>query len=310
MAFLQREKPFTRKWFLVYSSIAVGTFLFALGYVLFIIPYNIVPGGVFGISIVLHEATRGVISIWPHGIPIGISALVINILLAATGLKILGPRFGYRTITGFFLASLFIDGLIYFVGDSDPLGLSNEILLSCAFGGVLIGSGLGLILKSKATAGGSDIIAMMITKYNKWPIGQLLIYIDTVIIISGLIVFQDWKMPLYSAIVIFIAGKVVDMIIEGVSYDKMLLIISDKPDLIRDKIVNDLNRGGTFLLGEGMYNGEDKKIIYTVVNRREVSILEDYIHRIDPEAFLSVLNTKELLGQGFKSLNDKFIVKG
>jgi uncharacterized membrane-anchored protein YitT (DUF2179 family) len=105
--------------------------------------------------------------------------------------------------------------------------------------------------------------------------------------------------------VIYVAGKVIDMVIEGVSYEKMLLIISDKPEEIRDKIVNDLNRGGTFIAGEGMFNNNPKKIIYTVVNRRELSMLEDFIQRIDPKAFLTVIDAKEILGEGFKSLDNK-----
>ncbi len=306
MAFLQTEKPFTRKWFIAYSSISLGSFLIALGFVLFIIPYNIIPGGVLGIAIIIHELSQDLISFWPHGLPIGSVSLVINFILAMVGLKILGPRYGWRTLTGFFLTALFIDGLIYFVGDSDPLGLGDEVLLACAFGSILIGIGFGLILKAKGTAGGSDIIAMMIAKYNHWPMGQLLIYIDAFIIICGLLVFKEWKIPLYSAIVIFLIGKVTDMLIEGMTYEKMLLIVTDKPDLIRDKIVNDLNRSGTFLDGQGMFKGEPKKVIYTVVNRREMAMLEDFIQRTDPKAFVTVLDAKEILGQGFKSLNDKY----
>ena len=110
---------------------------------------------------------------------------------------------------------------------------------------------------------------------------------------------------MYSWLVIYITGKVIDMVIEGVSYEKMLLIISDKHDDIRNVIINDLNRGGTFISGDGMYNNEPKKIIYTIVNRRELSMLEDYIQKIDPKAFLTVIDAKEILGEGFKSLNEK-----
>ena len=203
------------------------------------------------------------------------------------------------------LSTVFMDTLTYFIGENDPLGLKDEILLSCIFGAVLIGVGLGLIFKSRATSGGSDIIAMIIAKYTKWPVGQLLIYVDSTIVLLGLIVFKDWKIPLYSWLVIYITGKVIDMVIEGMNYDKMLLIISDQHDAIKNKILYDLNRGGTFLTGEGMYNGSPKKVIYTVVNRREMAMLEDFIHRTDPDAFLTVIDAKEILGNGFKSLNDK-----
>jgi len=133
----------------------------------------------------------------------------------------------------------------------------------------------------------------------------LMIYVDSAIVLIALFAFQDWKIPLYSLIVIYIAGRVVDLVLQGISYEKTLFIISEKHTEIRDKIINDLNRGGTFLKGEGMYNGQEKSIIYTVLNRRELAILQDYINKIDPEAFLTVINANEILGNGFKSLRDK-----
>jgi uncharacterized membrane-anchored protein YitT (DUF2179 family) len=169
----------------------------------------------------------------------------------------------------------------------------------------MIGFGLGLIFKSKATSGGSDIIAMIIAKYTRLPLGQLLIFIDSAIVLVGLIAFGDWKIPLYSWIVIFVTGKVIDVVLEGISYDKTLFIISDKHPEIRDKIINDLNRGGTLFTGKGMYNYAEKTVIFTVVNRRELAILEDYINTIDPNAFLTVIDANEILGKGFKSLKEK-----
>ncbi len=305
MSFIQKEKPFSKKWLVSYSLVVLGAFVMAAGFVLFINPYNIVPGGVYGISIVVHYLSENLFAFWPNGIPIGLLSLVLNIPLTIIGVKILGPRFGAKTIIGFFLTSVFMDILTMVIGSNDPMGLANDMLLACIFGGVLLGVGLGLIYKSKATSGGSDIIAMILSKYTSWPLGQLLIYVDTTIVIIGLIVFKDWKIPMYSWLVIFIAGKAIDMVIEGMNYEKMLLIVSDKTDEIRDKIINDLNRGGTFLLGEGMYQGKPKKMIHTVVNRRELAIIEEFIQRIDPEAFLTVVDAREILGNGFKSLEDK-----
>ncbi|MDA3891834.1 MAG: YitT family protein [Salinivirgaceae bacterium] len=305
MAFIHKEKPFSKRWFTSWSLIIVGAFLMALGFVLFINPYNIVPGGVYGISIVVHYMTQGLLEFWPDGIPIGLFGLVLNIPLTIIGIKILGPRFGVKTIIGFFLTSAFMDLLTLFIGENDPLGLKDDLLLACIFGGVLLGVGLGLIFKSKATSGGSDIIAMILAKATKWPLGQLLIYVDSTIVLLGLVIFKDWKIPLYSWLVIYISGKVIDAVIEGVNYEKMLFIVSDKHQEIRDVIVNDLNRGGTFLIGEGMFQNEPKKMIHTVVNRRELSMLEDYINKIDPKAFLTVVDAKEILGEGFRSLDDK-----
>jgi uncharacterized membrane-anchored protein YitT (DUF2179 family) len=303
MPLIQKEKLFSKKWFLSYSLIVIGSFILAAGFVYFITPYKIVPGGVYGISIVIHYMTKGVFSFAPDGLPIGTMALIMNIPLTILGIKILGPKFGIKTVVGFVLTSVFMDFLTYFWGDV-PL-VANDALLSSIFGGVLVGFGLGLIFKAKATSGGSDIVAMIIAKYTKMPLGQLMIVVDSVIVLLGLVVFQDWKIPLYSWIVIFITGKLIDMVLEGISYDKTLFIVSDKFEEIRDKIINDLNRGGTYIPGKGMYNGAEKTIIFTVVNRREMALLEEFINQIDPDAFVTVIEANEILGSGFKSLHEK-----
>jgi uncharacterized membrane-anchored protein YitT (DUF2179 family) len=294
MAFIQREKVFSKKWFINYSLILVGSFILAAGFVLFITPYRIVPGGVYGIAIIIHYVL---------GTPVGMTALSMDIPLTIIGIRILGPRFGYKTVVGFLLTAIFVDGLTYLYGN-EPL-VPDEPLLSSIFGGVFLGLGLGLIFKAKATSGGTDIIAMIISKYTKLPVGQLLIYVDSVIVLFGLAVFQDWKIPLYSLIVIFITGRVIDTILQGVNYDKTLFIISEKHAEIRDKIINDLNRGGTFIKGNGMFNGSEKTIIFTVVNRREMAMLQEFIHEVDPVAFVTVINANEILGEGFKSLREK-----
>ncbi|MCK4360435.1 MAG: YitT family protein [Bacteroidales bacterium] len=294
MAFIQKEKPFSKKWFLNYSLILFGSFILASGFVLFITPYKIIPGGVYGISIVLHYLIDT---------PVGMTALAFDIPLTIIGIKVLGPRFGVKTVVGFVLTAFFVDGLTYFWGEA-PL-VEGDALLSSIFGGVFVGLGLGLIFKAKATSGGSDIIAMIIGKYTKIPLGQLMIYVDSVIVLVGLIAFRDWKIPLYSLIVIFITGKVIDVVLEGISYDKTIFIISEKYNEIRNKIINDLNRGGTYIHGNGMYNNAEKTLIFTVVNRRELAMLQDFINEIDPKAFMTVINANEIIGNGFKSLKDK-----
>ena len=298
------EKIFSAKWFRDYTLIIIGAFILAIGYVYFISPHKIVPGGVYGIAIVVHYLTVGVFNFWPDGIPIGLFGLVLNIPLTYLGIKILGPRFGIKTVIGFVLSSVFMDGITYLrpVGD---LPLVNDVLLSCVFGGVLIGFGLGLIFKSRATSGGSDIIAMIFAKYTNIQLGQLLIYVDSVIVLFGLVVFKDWQIPLYSWLTIYITGKAIDITIEGSNYNKALFIISKEHDKIKHKILFDLERGGTYLNGKGMYTNEDKQIIYTVVSRREVPILEQYIHSIDPDAFITVMDVREILGEGFMPLKSK-----
>jgi len=292
--FLPHEKPFSRKWFISHCLIIIGSFILASGFVLFITPYKIIPGGVYGISIVLH---------YLFGTPVGLVALCFDIPLTIIGMKVLGPRFGYKTVLGFSLTAIFTDTLTYIWGFK-PL-VEGDALLSSIFGGVMVGLGLGLIFRSKATSGGSDIIAMIIAKYTRLPLGMLMIYVDSVIVLVGLAVFRDWKIPLYSWIVIFITGKVVDIVMTGLSSDKSIFIISEKHEEIRDKIINNLNRGGTYIEGKGMFNMAERKIIFTVVSRRELFLLEEYIHQIDPNAFLTVLDATEILGEGFKSLKEK-----
>ncbi|MFO8022654.1 MAG: YitT family protein [Perlabentimonas sp.] len=302
MGYVSKEKLFSREWFKVWSLITIGAFILASGFVFFIDPHRIAPGGVYGIGIVVHYLTKGIFSWAPEGLPIGAVGLALNVPLTIIGIKLLGPRFGVKTVIGFILASVFIDAL-HFVFGYDPL--VDDLLLSSIFGGVLIGYGLGLIFKSKATSGGSDIIAMIIAKYTRLPLGQLMIYVDSAIVLLALVAFQDWKIPLYSWLVIYITGKVIDMTMQGVSYDKTLFIVSDKYELIRDKLINDIDRGGTLINGTGMYKGQDKKIIFTNVSRREVYILRDYIEQIDPRAFITVIDANEILGNGFKTIREE-----
>lgn len=304
MAFLTKDKLFSKKWLIDYLMIVVGSFILAAGFDFFITPHKIVPGGVYGIAIVVHYMTEGIFSFWPDGIPIGLFGLILNIPLTIAGIKILGPKFGVKTVVGFVLTSVFIDG-ITFMRPSGNVALVDDVLLSCVFGGVLLGFGLGLIFKSRATSGGSDIIAMIIAKYTKMQLGKLMIYVDSIIVLLALVAFKDWHIPLYSWVVIYITGRAIDITIEGADYNKALLIISNKHQEIKHKLLYDLERGGTYLKGEGMFTGDEKQVIYTVVSRREVTILEEFISKIDPEAFITVMDAKEILGEGFQNLNSK-----
>jgi uncharacterized membrane-anchored protein YitT (DUF2179 family) len=294
MAFIVKEKLFSKKWFIAYGLIVLGSLILATGFVYFITPYKIIPGGVYGISIVLHHLI---------GTPVGLVALCFDIPLTLIAIRILGPRFGVKTVVGFVLTAVFVDGLTWLTGGNALV--AGDALLSSIFGGVLVGLGLGLIFKAKATSGGSDIVAMIISKYTGWPLGHLMIGVDSAVVFVGLVAFSDWKIPLYSLIVIFITGKVIDVVLEGISYDKTLFIVSDKYREIRNMIINDLNRGGTFIQGKGMFQEKERTVIYTVVSRRELAILTEFIHKTDPHAFMTVINANEILGEGFKSLNDK-----
>ena len=290
----QGEKRFSVTWFRSYLFIVVGTFLVSVGYVLFITPEKIVPGGIYGISIMLHYLI---------GTPIGLTALAFNIPLTLLGTKLLGPRFGIKTVVAFILTSFYVDGLYYLWG-SKPL-VEGETLVASIFGGIFIGAGVALTFKAKATSGGSDVIAMILQKYTRMPSGQLMMLVDGVIVMGSLLVFGDWRIPLFSFITIFFIGRVIDYTLHGFTYDKTLFIISDKHEEIRNSIIHDLKRGGTFLQGKGMYNQAEKQIIFTVLSPREMYLLEEYVNRIDPQAFIAVLEAYEILGKGFKSLSEK-----
>ena len=291
MAFITKEKLFSWEWFRAYSFIVLGTFIMAVAYVIFISPFKFAPGGVYGIAIVLHHLFE---------FPIGVSGILMDIPLTILGFWILGPRFGVKTIAGMLLLSGWITAIEYFYG-YEPF-VPGQPMLSALYGGVMIGIGLGLVFKSKATSGGSDIIAMILAKYVHMSIGQLMIIVDSIIVLVSWVAFKDPMIPLFSWVIIFITGKVVDIMIEGIGYEKTLFIISDKHLEIRDKIINDLGRGGTFIDGKGMYGGKDKTVIFAVVNRREMLILKSFISEIDPNAFLTVVNANEVLGDGFKKL--------
>ncbi len=246
------------------------------------------------LSIILHHL---------FDFPVGLTAICFDIPITIIGTRILGPRFGVKTVVGFTLTAVFVDTLTLFWGDQ-PLVQDNG-LLSSIYGGVLVGLGLGLIFKARATSGGSDVVAMIISRFNKMPPGQMIILVDSVVVIIGLFSFMDWVIPLYSLLTIFITGRVMDVVLQGISYDKTLFIISEQHQLIRDKIIKDINRGGTYIQGRGMFGGQEKTIIFTNVNRREMAILQEYIHQVDPAAFMTVINANEILGEGFRSLKDK-----
>lgn len=294
MGFIVRYRPLSSKWFKAYALIVTGAFIIAAGYVLFITPHRIVPGGIYGISIVLHHT---------FGTPVGLMALAFNLPLTLIGIKVLGPRFGVKTFTGFILTSVFMDVLTYFYGDA-PL-IPDDLLLSSLYGGAVIGIGVGFLFKAKATCGGTDVVAMMLGKWTGRPLGQLMMSVDASIVLLGALVFLDWAIPLYSLIAIFIMGKTIDTVLQGWTYDKMALIVSDKHIEISQKITRDLKRGGTFVQAKGMFSGQERILIYVVLSRRELAILEGFIQSADPKAFVTVLNADEILGHGFKSLKEK-----
>lgn len=293
MSFVTKERLFTREWFTAYAYLLSGSFILAIGIVLFVNPYKFAPGGTYGIAIVLHHMLD-----WKIG-PI---ALAMDIPLLLLGTWLLGPRFGAKTI----VSTLAIAGFVYLLETYRGYEalIIGDPLLSAIFGGVIYGIAIGLIFKSRATSGGSDIIAMIISKKSKISLGQLVIIVDSIIVLLTLVAFDDWKLPFYSWILIFVEGKVIDMVLGGANYHKSVMIVSEKYKEITERIINDVRRGGTMITGEGLFQGKKRNMIHTVVSRRELEILKVHVKEIDSDAFVTVSDATEIMGKGFKSLEE------
>jgi uncharacterized membrane-anchored protein YitT (DUF2179 family) len=294
------EKLFSRRWFRSWLSITVGCLLVAAAFVLFITPYRIVPGGVYGIGVVLH-------SLFP-GVAVGTFGLMFDVPLLLIAFGLFGRRFGAKTIVASLLTPLLMNVLTALIGE-DPatmlgghIDLRGDVLLSALFGGVLCGVGLGLILRSYATSGGTDIVAMIMHRYTRLPIARCLLIVDSCVVVVGLIVLGDWLIPLYSLVTIYVTTQVMDYVLDGGGSNKLLFILSDQYESIRELILGRLERGGTYIHSTGMYTMRDRKMIFVVINRRELPEVQDYIKQIDPCAFMVVMNAHEIYGEGFKSL--------
>ncbi len=286
---LGEEKLFSAKWFASYSMVIVGAILIAVGYVFFLVPYNIVPGGIFGLCMVINHLT---------GFPIGVLALILNIPLLAWGMKMFNMQFSVKSFIAAAIASASVDTLTYF-WEVKPL--SDDILVSSIFGGVIIGVALAIIIKANATSGGTNLLARMVSKYTKIQVGRNMLFIDGLIILFGIIVFRDINLAPYALIAIFSISRTIDAVLTGLEDKKAVFIISEKHEEIREIILEKLNRGGTYLMGSGLYfNQQERKMIFTALSPREMAKLQQYIKIVDPNAFITVVDTHEIIGSGFK----------
>lgn len=318
------EPIFSARWWMSWISIFLGCAIMATGYVFFINPYNIVPGGVYGASIVMHN-------IFPT-IQVGTFGYMFDIPLLILALVLFGGTFGARTI----IAALLTPGLmnilsrvaypnteaLYALDPSQLLGgkidLSNDLMLASVIGAAMIGIGVGLVVRNQATTGGTDIIAMILQKYAHINFANGVLIADAVVVLSGLFVIgfgwgtaEDiqtggWMLSLYSLITIFIASRVIARVIDGASYDKLIFIVSENhQDELRSLIIEELDRSATYIKARGMYTGEEKEMIFLVVSRKEVHSVEHRIKDIDPQAFMVVTDAYDTYGEGFKPLPDK-----
>ena len=168
--------------------------------------------------------------------------------------------------------------------------------------GLIYGVAIGMIFRSGATSGGSDIISMILHKYTKISLGTLVMIVDGIITLSTLVAFGDIRLPIYSIIIIFIEGKVIDLVVDGMKSYKTMFIVTDELEAVRDYILNDLKRGGTCITGSGLYQGNERKMIYVTLERADMVKLKSNLHRIDPKAFVNIMDSSEILGTGFRNL--------
>jgi len=284
MAFRQKLKSIIFE----YLGLAFGSAVMALGLVLFLIPNKIAPGGVSGLAIVLYYLFR---------LPVGMMMLVFNIPLFLLGVKILGKQFGPRTLFSFVLVSIITD-----VCDKalHLPALTTEPLLSSIFGGVVLGLGLGIVFRFKGTTGGSDIVGQIITKYSNISIGVGIMIVDFFVITFAGFAFQNVNLALYGFISLYFSSKIVDLVLDGFDYARSFYIISEKQDEIIEAITQDMNRGGTTILGAGFWTRKERNILFTVVTRKEVATIRQIVKRIDPKAFIIITNVHEVVGEGFR----------
>ena len=294
-----RDKHFSKQWFKNYLLIIQGALITAAGYNFFLIPHKIIPGGVFGIGTVFFHI---------FGFPAGVVAITLNIPLLILGIKVLGPRFGAKTVVGMVLVSMFNDGMHFLWPD---VKLSDDMLVSCIIGGFLVGTGVALIFKAKATTGGTDIIGQVFHKKWKLPTGQTLLYTNAFILLAGALALyisnpetDFFRILIYAIVANFASSKTIDITLDGASFYKGIFIISDHYDEIKQKLIKDVKRGGTLIPARGMFKDGEKKIIFTAVSRRETAYIKEYIKKIDPHAFFVIFQTNEVYGTGFFPVED------
>lgn len=272
--------------FFWFAKIAFGCALFALGFDLFLEPNDLNAGGVSGLAMVLvHILGIG---------SVGTVTMLMNLpLFAIGGLKI-GKKFFFGSLAGMVASSLFLDlfSLIP-VPEMEPL-------ISALYGGVLCGIGLGIVFATGASTGGSDIIVRLLKmRWQNVPIGTINTIFDLSVAALTGIVFGDISRALYSGVAIFVTGQIIDAVVYRFDYSKAVIIVSDQYEAIARVINQDLDRGATYLDGEGSYSRKPKKVIFTVVKKQQIADLKRLVMDVDPDAFVVVQEAHQVLGEGF-----------
>ena len=277
------------RWIVDIILVILGAGLYAVGLHSFATPNNIASGGVGGISIIINELT---------GISVGIMYGAINVPLIIIGLIFLGKKMMIKTVIGVAVITAATDYVLPYL--NVPMYSDGDKILAAIFGGLFFGAGMGLVYLREGTTGGTDIINKLINKkFPHFSMGVIMMATDAVVIVASMVVFGTIEAGLYSMISIFIASKVMDMILYGSFEGKMLLIFSDKYEVISDYIMNSLERGVTWLDGEGAYSKAEKHVICCAVHKNEYSKVKRKVKEIDPNAFIIITNAGEVLGMGF-----------
>lgn len=267
----------------------LGSFIMAAGTSLFLLPNQLSSGGVAGIATITY---------YLFNIPMGTVILAINIPLFALAVYKLGKVFFIKSMIGTISFSIFIDLL-----DQIP-ALTSDRFLACIYGGIIIGFGTAIILKANSSTGGSDLVSFIAKAYKPTlRTSNIIIIIDIVIVTLNVIFFREIEIGLYSAIAIYLMGKIIDIIFEGIYFTKLIFIISNKNEKIAKEIGETIKRGTTGLLGKGMYTQKEKLVLMCAASRGDVARVKNIARNIDPKSFIIITNSREVVGLGFKNMD-------
>ena len=273
------------------AAVLFGSFLYAAAIQYFLMPNAIPMGGISGIAMIINRFTD-----WP----VGIMIIAMNVPLFLISAKKLGVQFMVASLFGMIASSVMIDVLA-----ARPHVLTTDPFLTCIYGGILLGIGLGIVYRAGATTGGSDIIAkLMRKKYAHINLGTFILIIDILIIGTYAIVFDKWESALYALIAMFLGSKLIDIVLYGASASKMCYIISDHSEEVKSFILEKLDKGVTILDGYGGYSGDKKKVLLCVIHPRQIVEIRAAVKNIAPDAFIIITDAKEVFGQGFSDVSD------
>lgn len=301
---MQKSQKKTIKLVQDYAAISLGLFLYVIGWVIFLWPKRIMGGGVSGVGALVNYATQT--SDGTGGVPVSLVYLSLNLILLLLGFKTLGRAFGAKTIYAIGLTTFFFWMVPQIIPTEiiDNIALNSE-LICAVMGGACAGVGIGLSFNSGGSSGGTDIIALIISKYRNVSPGRVILYIDLLIIGSSYFLFRDVTRTMYGYIMIAVVGYTVDMIVSGAKQSLHIYIFSKQYEQIADRITQEMNRGVTLIDGTGWYTKSEGKILMTIVRKHEGNDVYRIIREEDPHAFISVSNAMGVFGQGFDLIKGK-----